>query len=94
MTNTSVSLAEFRELAENRRVIPVIRKVENSDFTAVGLYQTLAEERPGTFLLESAEHAMAWSRYSFVGVNTSAMLSEVDGESAWSGRVPEITDCP
>ena len=89
MTNTSVSLAEFRELAEDRRVIPVIRKVENSDFTAVGLYQTLAEERPGTFLLESAETAMAWSRYSFVGVNTSAMLSEVDGESAWSGRVPE-----
>ena len=30
--------------------------------TPVGLYRKLAAERPGTFLLESAEHGRSWSR--------------------------------
>jgi len=89
MTSTSVTLEQFRTLASDRRVIPVIRKVHKSDLSAIELYQALAQERPGTFLLESAEHDLTWSRYSFVGVNTSAMLSEVAGVAHWSGRVPE-----
>ena len=36
------------------------------------LYRKLAGERPGTFLLESAEHGRVWSRYSFVGVRCRA----------------------
>ena len=89
MSDTSLTLDQFRKLAADRRVIPVIRKVDHQGFTAVELYRHLAGERAGTFLLESAEHGLTWSRYSFIGVNTSAMLSEVDGETAWSGRVPE-----
>ena len=75
MSLASVTLDQFRALATDRRVIPVIRKVDKSDLSAIELYQALAQERPGTFLLESAEHGLTWSRYSFVGVNTSAMLS-------------------
>lgn len=89
MTQASVTLDQFRTLATDRRVIPVIRKVQKSDLSAIELYQALAQERPGTFLLESAEHGLTWSRYSFVGVNTSAMLSEFGGVAHWSGRVPE-----
>lgn len=89
MTNTTVDLAEFRSLAQDRRVIPVIRVLTNQGLSAVELYQILAEQRPGTFLLESAEHGIQWSRYSFIGVNTSSMLTEVNGEAHWSGRVPE-----
>ncbi|MBU6348307.1 MAG: chorismate-binding protein, partial [Actinomycetales bacterium] len=89
MSANSIDLDQFRQLAKNRRVIPVIRRVTQKNATAIGLYQTLAQQRPGTFLLESAEHGLTWSRYSFVGVHTSTMLSEINGETLWSGRVPE-----
>lgn len=82
------SLEKFIELAKNRRVIPVVRKLLADGETALGLYRKLAGERAGTFLLESAEHGATWSRYSFVGVNCSAMLSERDGQTHWSGNVP------
>ena len=35
--------------------------------TAIGLYRKLARNRPGSYLLESAEQGV-WSRYSFIGV--------------------------
>lgn len=86
---TTPSLEQFRVLAQDRRVIPVFRKLLADGETALGLYRKLADERAGTFLLESAEHGRSWSRYSFVGVASSAMLSESDGEVHWSGKVPE-----
>ncbi|HEY4994253.1 MAG TPA: anthranilate synthase component I, partial [Nakamurella sp.] len=49
------SRADFRELARDRRVIPVTRRLLADAITPVGLYATLAGDRPGTFLLESAE---------------------------------------
>ena len=61
-------LETFRELAADRRVIPVTRRLLADGETPVGLYRKLAGDRPGTFLLESAEHGRVWSRYSFVGV--------------------------
>lgn len=85
---TAPNLEDFKALAQNRRVIPVVRKLLADGETALGLYRKLAGERAGTFLLESAEHGATWSRYSFVGVNCSAMLSEVNGETHWSGNVP------
>jgi len=87
--NTAPSRDEFIELAHDRRVIPVFRTLLADGETAVGLYRKLAGERAGTFLLESAEHGHSWSRYSFIGVRSSAMLSEVDGRVHWSGTVPE-----
>ena len=86
---TTPNLAEFRKLAQGRRVIPVFRKLLADGETALGLYRKLADERAGTFLLESAEHGRSWSRYSFVGVASSAMLSERDGQALWSGKVPQ-----
>ncbi len=81
-------LAEFTALARDRRVIPVTRRLLADGETPVGLYRKLAGERPGTFLLESAEHGRVWARYSFVGVRASAMLSEVDGQAVWRGQRP------
>ncbi|WP_194917029.1 anthranilate synthase component I [Catenulispora rubra] len=80
-------LPTFRELTADRRVIPVVRRVLADGETPVGLYRKLAGERPGTFLLESAEHGI-WSRYSFVGVSTGAALSEQDGVAHWIGEPP------
>jgi anthranilate synthase component 1 len=82
------TLEEFRTLATSRRVIPVVRRVLADGETPVGLYRKLAGERAGTYLLESAEHGRSWSRYSFVGVNSRALLTSVNGETAWVGNVP------
>ena len=86
---TTPNLESFRNLAKTRRVIPVFRKLLADGETALGLYRKLADERAGTFLLESAEHGRSWSRYSFVGVASSAILSERNGEALWSGKVPQ-----
>lgn len=81
--------SEFADLARTRRVVPVVRKLLADGETPIGLYRKLAGDLPGTFLLESAEHGRVWSRYSFIGVRSSAMLAEVDGQAHWSGTPPE-----
>ncbi|GDY52809.1 hypothetical protein SVIO_034320 [Streptomyces violaceusniger] len=83
-----MDLETFRKLAADRRVIPVSRKLLADGDTPVGLYRKLAAERPGTFLLESAENGRSWSRYSFVGVRSAATLTERDGRTHWLGTPP------
>lgn len=85
---TTPALEEFRELANDRRVIPVVRRLLADGATAVGLFTALCQDRAGTFLLESAEQGRQWSRYSFIGVRCAAMLTERDGKAAWLGRAP------
>ena len=77
-------LEQFKVYAKDRKVIPVVRKLIGDSFTPVGLYKALADERPGTFLLESAEHGQSWSRYSFVGVSSSATLRSEKGKAKWT----------
>jgi len=81
------ALPEFRALAVERRVIPVARRLL-ADVTPVGLYRTLAQGRPGTFVLESAEVDGTWARYSFIGVHSRATLTVRDRRAAWTGDVP------
>ncbi|MDT0165042.1 anthranilate synthase component I [Actinotalea sp. AC32] len=82
------TLDGFRSLAADRRVIPVVRRLLADDVTPVGLYRTLGQGRPGTFVLESAEVDGTWSRYSFVGVSSRATLTVSGGEAVWTGDVP------
>ncbi|MFE9371548.1 anthranilate synthase component I [Streptomyces sp. NPDC006711] len=82
-----MDLDTFRKLAVDRRVIPVHRRLLADGDTPVGLYRKLAGERPGTFLLESADRG-TWSRYSFVGVRSAATLTARDGEAHWIGTPP------
>ncbi|UFU04397.1 anthranilate synthase component I [Ruania suaedae] len=81
------SLEQFRRMAPDRRVIPVVRRLLADDVTPVGLYRQLSSGRPGTFVLESASDG-AWSRWSFIGVSARAILTERDGRAHWSGDVP------
>ncbi|MEV1021514.1 anthranilate synthase component I [Streptomyces sp. NPDC050264] len=83
-----MDLETFRKLATDRRVIPVSRKLLADGDTPVGLYRKLAAERPGTFLLESAENGRSWSRYSFVGVHSAGTLTARDGQAHWLGTPP------
>lgn len=83
-----MKLEEFREFARNNNVIPVYRRVLADGETPLGLYKKLAKNNPGTFLLESAEHGGAWSRYSFIGVRSQTTLTELNGQAEWLGTPP------
>ncbi len=87
-SNVAPDLAEFRRLARHRRVIPVVRRLLADAETPVGVYQKLARGGPGTFLLESAEHGGTFSRYSFIGARSAAVLTERDGTAEWTGTPP------
>jgi anthranilate synthase component 1 len=86
---TAPDLPGFRAALEAQRVVPVTRRLLADAETPVGAYRKLAGNRPGTFLLESAEHGGVWSRYSFIGVQSAATLTERDGRAVWTGAGPE-----
>ncbi|SDO74132.1 anthranilate synthase component 1 [Klenkia soli] len=74
-------------------VVPVVRRLLADSETAVGVYRKLAGNRAGTVLLESAEQGKQWSRYSFVGVRSAGVLTEVAGRTHWLGdHLPGFTD--
>ena len=81
-------LPTFRQLARDRRVVPVVRRLLADAETPVGLYRKLAGTDVGTFLLESADHGGVWSRYSIIGAASAAVLTERDGQAHWIGQPP------
>ncbi len=83
-----MNLEEFRAFAKISNVIPVSRRLLADGETPIGVYRKLAKNAPNTFLLESAEHGGAWSRYSFIGVRSETTLSESEGLAYWQGRPP------
>jgi anthranilate synthase component 1 len=80
---------EFIEQIAADRVVPVLRRILADAETPISAYRKLAAGRPGTFLLESAEHGGVWSRFSFIGVRSAATLSERDGRAVWTGIGPD-----
>ncbi len=70
-------------LKDGHRVVPVIREIFADGETPIGVYRKLAAGRPGTFLLESAEHGGIWSRYSFVGVSSFGVLTQHGDLASW-----------
>ena len=84
----TTTLAEFLDLAADHRVVPVTRKVLADAETPLSTYHKLAGDRPGTFLLESAENGRSWSRWSFIGAGSPSALTSVDGEATWWGTRP------
>ena len=83
-----MNLEEFRAFAKISNVIPVSRRLFADGETPIGVYRKLAKNAPNTFLLESAEHGGAWSRYSFIGVRSETTLSESEGLAYWQGTPP------
>jgi anthranilate synthase component I len=79
---TDTTLAEFLAWGEDRRVIPVVRRLFADSETPMGLYRKLSRG-VGSFLLESADQAGKWSRYSFLGVSSHGVLWEESSESRW-----------
>ena len=80
---------DFRALAAEHRVVPVTRKVLADSETPLSAYRKLAANRPGTFLLESAENGRSWSRWSFIGAGAPSALTVRDGAAGWLGTTPQ-----
>ncbi len=82
--HNSTTAADFTaRLEAGHRVVPVIRELFADGETPVGVYRKLAQGRPGTFLLESAEQGGIWSRFSFVGVSSFGVLTQQGDSVAW-----------
>lgn len=85
----TTSREQFRALAAEHRVVPVTRKVLADSETPLSAYRKLAANRPGTFLLESAENGRSWSRWSFIGAGAPSALTVRDGQAVWLGATPQ-----
>ncbi len=83
-----ISIEEFRAFAREFNVVPVAESFLADNETPLTLYSKLSASEENTFLLESAEHGGAWSRYSFIGVSSEATLTEREGLAYWLGTMP------
>lgn len=83
-----ITLESFRNYAKDFNVIPVAKKIPANNESPLTIYLKLAQNRIDTFLLESAESNGVWSRYSFIGVNSEATLTEKSGSVFWRGVMP------
>ncbi len=82
----NLSYEELRILVENCNVVPLYKSVPIAEETPLTVFEKLAQEKPGSFLLESAEQGI-WSRYSFIGVNNRGVLTKYpDGRATWSSQ--------
>lgn len=78
----------FLELATTHRVIPVATKILADSETPIGLYRKLGNNKPGTFLLESADRDGRWSRYSIIGATNALTLTSRNNQAHWHGTPP------
>jgi anthranilate synthase component 1 len=79
----TTTAGQFAALISEHRVIPVLRELFADGETPVGIYRKLAAGKPGSFLLESAEQGGIWSRFSFVGVSSFGVLTQLGDETCW-----------
>lgn len=79
----------FLQLATEQRVVPVVIRLLADQDTPISLYRKLTSHTgtKNTFLLESLGNAED-SRWSIIGVNAPATLSEKAGQVLWSGEIP------
>lgn len=73
----NLTLEQATELAAKHRVVPVIQTLFSGSETPLSVFEKLAANKPGSFLLESAEQGV-WARYSFIGVNNRGTLTQAN----------------
>lgn len=79
MSQRPTSIQEFLTYAENHRVVPVVQEIFSDNQSPLSIFQKLAADNSGSFLLESAEQGV-WSRFSFIGVKVRGRLIQEIGE--------------
>jgi anthranilate synthase component 1 len=85
-----ISLEEARKLSDNFRVIPLVTTLFSGSETPLSIFEKLAGDSTGCFLLESAEQGV-WSRYSFIGVSNLGMVIKQASEVRWIESEPSDT---
>ena len=85
-----ISLEEASKLSENFRVIPLVTTLFSGSETPLSIFEKLAGDSTGCFLLESAEQGV-WSRYSFIGVSNLGMVIKQASEVRWIESEPSET---
>lgn len=73
MSKVQLTREQVIALAVNHKVVPVIETLFSGTETPLSIFEKLAADKRGSFLLESAQHGV-WARYSFIGVNNRGML--------------------
>jgi anthranilate synthase component 1 len=81
MAKVQLNLAQVLELSKSHRVLPIVETLFSGTETPLSIFEKLAASKPGSFLLESAQHGV-WARYSFIGVNNRGTLVQSSGEGA------------
>ncbi len=83
MPKVQFTLQQVTELSKHHKVVPVIETLFSTTETPLSIFEKLAAEKTGSFLLESAEQGV-WARYSFVGVNNRGTLLQTEsGTMKW-----------
>jgi anthranilate synthase component 1 len=89
MAKVQFSKSEVLELATSHRVIPLIETLFSGIETPMSIFEKLAADKPGSFLLESAQHGV-WARYSFIGVNNRGLLTQdATGNVHWTSSTQQ-----
>ena len=89
MAKVQFTEAMATELAESHRVIPLIETLFSGTETPMSIFEKLAADKPGSFLLESAQHGV-WARYSFIGVNNRGFLTQdSNGKVQWQSSTAQ-----
>ena len=89
MAKVQFTLAEATQLAATHRVIPLIETLFSGTETPMSIFEKLAANKAGSFLLESAQHGV-WARYSFIGVNNRGLLTQdSNGRVQWSSSASQ-----
>ena len=80
----NLSSQEFDTLISEFNLVPIYKTIPLGADNPVGIFEKLALNIPGSFLLESAEQGI-WSRYSFIGVqNRGSLIKYSNGKSSWT----------
>lgn len=85
-----ISLEEAESLSKEFKVIPLVRSLFSGSETPLSIFEKLAGETSGTFLLESAEQGV-WSKYSFIGAANLGLLIKQNNDLQWVESEPSQT---
>jgi len=86
MAKVQLTAEEVIRLASSNRVIPIVETLFSGTETPLSIFEKLAGDKPGSFLLESAQQGV-WARYSFIGVNNRGLLiQESSGKIIWKSE--------
>lgn len=92
MPKVQLSEAQVLQFAQGHRVIPIIETLFSGSETPLTIFEKLAANKQGSFLLESAEQGV-WARYSFIGVNNRGVLSQNSaGVVSWQSTHAALPD--